>query len=145
MGVDLYYCKECEECVHSDDFRSCLVCVENSDICVYCDSHLLLDFSNNKDQYVCEDCVIDYKNIKFEDKNNEINDFMRKKTISQDEIISVLKTKYDSEYSPEKRIVKMQDKIKEHKQQIKELNSNVKKLKKELSSKELLPFVEKSC
>ncbi len=130
MGVDLYYCNECKECVHSDDFRSCLVCVETSDICVYCDNHLLLDFSNIKEQYICEDCIIDYKNINFENKDNEINDFISKNKITRDEFISVLKSKYDDEYSPEKRIVSMQDKITEHKQKIKDLNSDIKKLKK---------------
>ena len=48
MGVDLYYCKECRECVHSDDFRSCLVCFETGDICDMCDDYLLLDFQNMK-------------------------------------------------------------------------------------------------
>ena len=70
MGVDLYYCEDCNECVHSDDFRSCVVCYETCKLCDHCDSHLLVDFLNKKHHFVCEPCIIDYKNIDFENSTN---------------------------------------------------------------------------
>jgi hypothetical protein len=130
MGVDLYYCKECRECVHSDDFRSCLVCFETGDICDMCDDYLLLDFPNIKKQYICEHCIIDYKNIDFE--SEYIKDFIDSKKTNKDEILSVLKAKYDDEYSPDNMIIKLQEQVQDYKNKIKELNLEIKKLKKKL-------------
>jgi hypothetical protein len=43
MGVTLYYCKFCKECLHSDDFVSCDCCQEN----LYVDDYNM----------VCDHCI----------------------------------------------------------------------------------------
>ena len=130
MGVDLYYCDACKECIHSDNFRSCIICSNNCDDCNNCDSHLLVEFSKKGNEYVCESCVIDYKNINFESKYKDINDFILKKGISKDEFIVVVQKTYDEEYTPEIRIVKLKNEIKNHEESIKELKKEINEYKK---------------
>ena len=40
-----------------------------------------------------------------------------------------MKAKYDDEYSPDKMIIKLQEQVQDHKNKIKELNLEIKKLK----------------
>jgi hypothetical protein len=128
MGVDLYYCEDCRECVHSDDFRRCIVCCENCELCDHCDSDLLVDFLNNKHHFVCEPCIIDYKNIDFD--GEYIKDFINDNGVSKDEVIIALTKRYDDEYTIEKRISKLQCDVKTHEEQIKELKRRIKSLNK---------------
>ena len=69
---------------------------------------------------------------------------MRKKTISQDEIISVLKTKYDAEYSPEKELLRCKTKLKNTNNKLKSLTQISKSLRTVLKILVLNPR-KKSC
>jgi hypothetical protein len=36
MGVDMYYCEKCQECLHSDCFKQCNLCYGKLDDCDEC-------------------------------------------------------------------------------------------------------------
>jgi hypothetical protein len=48
MGVTMYYCPRCSECLHSDCFDECYRCFE------------LITDSKCKDGYLCDECDKDY-------------------------------------------------------------------------------------
>ncbi|RZK23446.1 MAG: hypothetical protein EOO43_08470 [Flavobacterium sp.] len=54
MGVDYYYCKSCEECLHSDNFRGCDICGD-LDTCTKCDSSF--NFLIEDNCQLCNDCI----------------------------------------------------------------------------------------
>lgn len=80
MGVDYYYCGDCDDCFHSDYFRCCSKC-ENSILnekklmlCVNCaeddDETLAYEDEDDYDQYLCVNCIKDF-NFKNEDNLKE--------------------------------------------------------------------------
>lgn len=68
MGVDMYYCEGCKECLHSDCFRQCGCCFDRLEYCDNCDG---------------DDCIVKKKDINLEKyKEDAGNDDLEFDTIT---------------------------------------------------------------
>ena len=54
MGVDIYYCPKCKECLHHDCFSQCEICSERSNNCQSCED---IDNYILKDLFICNNCI----------------------------------------------------------------------------------------
>jgi len=123
MGVTILHCKECDECTHEDNFNYCILCYSKCEACNNCDDNYLMEITTRHDRFMCEDCIIDSKNLKKDDVEHILKEY--KITFK-----SLLK-KLELEYAKRNPTLTVDDEIKLIKKDIQALKESLKE-KKEL-------------
>ncbi len=136
MGVDIYYCENCKECLHSDFMPQCFSCSELS-LCDRCyeDSNM---FENDGNIFhFCDDCIIRYAGQKL----GEINASGEEISIEDEKAFENHKKSHSKYWI--KNVNYYQRRIKEEEEELKSIQNDtqnrINKLKKQLEALKTKP------